>query len=134
QPENVQPKAGRTTGLYHFAILLPSRADLSAFLKHIIRAGVQLGASDHLVSEALYFSDPDGNGIEVYRDRPSNEWSWSNDQVKMVTDPLDGQGILMESNKEWNGLPADTVMGHIHLHVSHLDNTEDFYVNGLGFD
>ncbi len=134
QPSNVELKEGRTTGLYHFAILLPSRADLSAFLKHIIQAGVQLGASDHLVSEALYFSDPDGNGIEVYRDRPASEWTWNNNQVHMVTDPLDGNGLLAESQKEWNGLPEETVMGHIHLHVSDLKTTEDFYMGGLGFD
>jgi catechol 2,3-dioxygenase len=134
QPANVQAKEARTTGLYHFAILLPSREDLSAFLKHVIKAGVQLGASDHYVSEALYLNDPDGNGIEVYRDRPSKEWTWTSNQVVMATEPLDGEGLLSEGNLEWNDLPSETVMGHIHLHVSDLQSTEDFYVNGLGFD
>jgi catechol 2,3-dioxygenase len=137
QPNDVVPKQGRTTGLYHFAVLLPSRADLSQFLKHLLRVGgsaIQLGASDHAVSEALYFSDPDGNGIEVYRDRPSNEWQWNNNQVKMVTEMLDGESLLAESKEEWKGVPRDTKMGHIHLHVADLDATEDFYVNGLGFD
>ncbi|SET01947.1 catechol 2,3-dioxygenase [Oceanobacillus limi] len=134
QPDNVTPKEPRTTGLYHFAILLPSRADLSAFLKHIIQQGVQLGASDHYVSEALYFNDPDGNGIEVYRDRPSTEWNWKDGQVAMATEPLDGDSLINESEKSWNGMPKETVMGHIHLHVADLKETENFYVNGLGMD
>ncbi|WP_188455912.1 VOC family protein [Virgibacillus oceani] len=134
QPGNVVPKEERTSGLYHFAILLPTRADLSAFLKHIINSKVRLGASDHTVSEALYLSDPDGNGIEVYHDRPSSEWTWSEGgEVAMATDPLDGDGLLAESNHEWDGLPKDTVMGHIHLHVQDLEKTNDFYTNGLGF-
>ncbi|WP_163971453.1 VOC family protein [Oceanobacillus halotolerans] len=134
QPDHVQPKEPRTTGLFHFAILLPTRSDLSAFLKHIIQKGVQLGASDHYVSEALYLNDPDGNGIEVYRDRPSSEWNWENGKVAMATEPLDGEGLLKESDKEWTGLPSETVMGHIHLHVADLQITEKFYVDGLGFD
>ncbi|WP_106495304.1 VOC family protein [Lentibacillus sp. Marseille-P4043] len=133
RPADVVPKVGRTAGLYHFAILLPTRADLSAFLRHIIQMRVQLGAADHLVSEALYFSDPDGNGIEVYHDRPSSEWSWENGEVSMATEQLDGDSILAESAQEWNGLPEQTVMGHIHLHVSDLQKTEEFYINGLGF-
>lgn len=133
QPENVQPKQGRRTGLFHFAILLPTRSDLSSFLTHIIKQGAQLGASDHHVSEALYLSDPDGNGIEVYRDRPSSEWKWSDGQVFMTTEPLDGDSLIAESTKEWNGMPSGTLIGHIHLHVSHLSNTEEFYIGGLGF-
>ncbi|MEN1969085.1 VOC family protein [Lentibacillus sp. N15] len=133
QPENVVPKEGRTTGLFHFAILLPSRADLSSFLRHVAKAGVQLGASDHLVSEALYLNDPDGNGIEVYHDRLSNEWDWSDGQVIMSTEPLDASSLLADSDQEYNGLPEETVIGHIHLHVANLKNTETFYVNGLGF-
>ncbi|WP_085993567.1 VOC family protein [Oceanobacillus senegalensis] len=137
QPEGVYPKEGRTTGLYHFAILLPSRADLSSFLKHLIQTKgrqIRLGASDHYVSEALYFDDPDGNGIEVYRDRPASEWNWIDNQVEMATVPLDGDSLLAESNKDWQGMPEDTVMGHIHLHVADLEQTEKFYMNGLGFN
>ncbi|GAB3806110.1 VOC family protein [Virgibacillus kimchii] len=133
QPDNVMPKEERTTGLFHFAILLPSREDLSAFLRHIAQSGIRIGASDHYVSEAIYLSDPDGNGIEVYRDRPASEWSWSNGQVAMATEPLDAEGVLGSGNKEWKGLPEATVMGHIHLHVAELEKTEEFYVNGLGF-
>lgn len=134
QPDDVISKEAKTTGLYHFAILLPSRADLSAFLKHIIQAGIRLGASDHHVSEALYINDPDGNGIEVYRDRPSTEWHWTGDQVSMTSEQLNGESLLAESNNEWKEMPAETVMGHIHLHVANLKEAEKFYVDGLGFD
>ncbi|WP_373558160.1 VOC family protein [Bacillus sp. 7884-1] len=134
QPENVIPKEGRMSGLYHFAILLPSRADLSVFLRHFLGTGYPLGAADHYVSEALYINDPDGNGIEVYRDRPSKEWTWKNGLVDMATEELDGNSILAESDAEWNGLPAGTVMGHIHLHVGDLQKAEEFYTKGLGFE
>lgn len=133
QPADVIPKAGRMSGLYHFAILLPTRADLSVFLRHLLQTGYPLGAADHYVSEALYMTDPDGNGIEVYRDRPSSEWKWSNGLVDMATEELDGDSILAESDTEWSGLPAETVMGHIHLHVADLKKAEEFYTKGLGF-
>lgn len=133
QPDDVIPKAEGRSGLYHFAILLPTRADLSVFLRHLLQTGYPLGAADHYVSEALYLNDPDGNGIEVYRDRPSAQWKWNNGLVEMATEQLDGDGILAESDAEWNGLPADTVMGHIHLHVADLKKAEEFYTKGLGF-
>ncbi|WP_010098371.1 VOC family protein [Ornithinibacillus scapharcae] len=137
QPEGVSPKVGRTTGLYHFAILLPRRADLANFLKHLVQTegpNLRLGASDHFVSEALYFDDPDGNGIEVAVDRESSVWNWNEGIVDMGTVALDANNLLEESDKEWDGIPKDTVMGHIHLHVADLEETENFYVNGLGFD
>lgn len=134
EPIDVIPKTEKTSGLYHFAILLPSRADLSVFLRHILQTGYPLGAGDHYVSEALYLNDPDGNGIEVYRDRPSSEWTWKNGLVDMATEQIDAEGILAESNAEWTGLPAGTVMGHIHLHVGDLKKAEEFYTKGLGFD
>lgn len=133
QPADVIPKEGRTAGLYHFALLLPTRADLSIFLRHLLQTEYRFGASDHDVSEALYITDPDGNGIEVYWDRPSSDWKWSNGEVAMGTDPLDGNSLLAESDAEWNGLPAGTLMGHIHLHVADLRKTEEFYMLGLGF-
>ncbi|WHY01292.1 VOC family protein [Neobacillus sp. DY30] len=134
QPENVIPKKEGMSGLYHFAILLPSRADLSVFLRHFLGTGYPLGAADHYVSEALYITDPDGNGIEVYRDRPSNEWTWKDGLVDMATVELDGNGILAESDAEWTGLPPGTIMGHIHLHVGDLQKAEEFYTKGLGFN
>lgn len=133
QPADVLPKEERKSGLYHFALLLPTRADLSAFFRHLYETGYRFGASDHLVSEALYITDPDGNGIEVYIDRPSIEWTWSNGEVKMVSDQLDGESLLAECDSVWDGLPADTMMGHIHLQVSDLQKATEFYTKGLGF-
>ena len=134
QPTNVTPKEHRKTGLYHFALLLPERADLGMFIKHFMENKVAIGASDHKVSEALYLSDPDGNGIEIYTDRDSSEWDWEKGQVAMSTDPLDGQSIVAESRDQlWDGLPTGTLMGHVHLHVAHLPVTETFY-NALGFE
>lgn len=133
EPVDVIPKEERTAGLYHFALLLPTRADLSVFFRHLYEKGYPFGASDHLVSEALYITDPDGNGIEVYIDRPSTEWIWSNGEVKMLSDPLDGESLLKESDSKWSGLPAHTIMGHIHLHVSDLQKAEAFYTKVLGF-
>lgn len=134
QPENVVPKQGRTAGLYHFAILLPSRRDLSRFLRHIAEIRYPIGAGDHLVSEALYLNDLDGNGIEVYQDRPAETWTWDGDFVHMDTLPVDFEDLLKETDEPWQGLPAGTKMGHIHLHVSQLDEAREFYMKGLGFD
>jgi len=135
QPENVMPMQGKTTGLYHFALLLPTRSDLARIIRHFANIGLRFGSSDHLVSEALYLSDPDGNGIEIYRDRVPSEWEWSSGEVAMAVDPLNFNELLAGGNDgTWDGLPAGTVMGHIHLHVSELRMSEDFYVKGLGFE
>ncbi|MGA9225849.1 MAG: VOC family protein, partial [Mesobacillus sp.] len=92
QPADVIPKQGRTAGLYHFALLLPSRADLGRVLKHLLQVGYPLqGASDHLVSEALYLADPDGNGIEIYTDRPASDWDWNDGSVVMATEQMDAE-------------------------------------------
>ncbi|WP_088103920.1 VOC family protein [Halalkalibacter urbisdiaboli] len=134
QPEQVKPKQSRTTGLYHFALLLPKRSDLASVLKHLVENRYPLqGASDHLVSEAIYFADPDGNGIEMYRDRPASCWTWQQDEVMMDTMPLDLENLLAEANEDsWIRLPSNTVIGHIHLHVSDLEASEQFY-SKLGF-
>ncbi|MCG3086529.1 VOC family protein [Sporosarcina cyprini] len=132
QPEGVTPRESRKSGLYHFALLLPTRADLGKVLIHLSNCGIPLGASDHKVSEALYLSDPDGNGIEIYSDRDPAEWDWSNGIVSMTTDPLDAQSIVAEVDGPWEGLPAGTVMGHIHLHVADVEEAEAFY-RALGF-
>ncbi|MFA1641972.1 VOC family protein [Chryseomicrobium imtechense] len=135
QPERVTPKQPRTTGLYHFAILLPTRQSLASIVPHLVNQGVQLGSSDHLVSEALYFADPDGNGIEIYRDRLPEEWTWQGDSVEMTVDPLNFEDLLTkETVEEWTGLPSDTVMGHIHLHVDDIGRAEAFYTQGLDFE
>jgi len=135
QPDDAAPKQGRTTGLYHFALLLPTRSDLARIVGHFARIGLRFGSSDHLVSEALYLSDPDGNGIEIYRDRDPAEWNWKRGEVEMAVDPLDFRDLLTAGDdRPWNGLPAGTLMGHIHLHVSELGSAERFYADGLGFE
>lgn len=136
QPENVTPKQGRTTGLYHFAILLPTVVDLANIVVHLVKHQIRFGSSDHLVSEALYLHDPDGNEIEIYRDRTPNEWNWQGDEVDMAVDPLDFETLLTHATPDqpWEKMPRETVMGHIHLHVAELSNTEQFYVEGLGMN
>lgn len=136
QPEGITPKQSRTTGMYHFALLLPKKKDLANFVVHLSENGVEIGAADHSVSEALYIKDPDGNEIEIYIDRHPDQWSWSGDQVAMTTDPLNFQELITHRipGESWQGLPEDTIMGHIHLHVADLKKTEEFYVDGLGFD
>lgn len=136
QPENVIPKQRRTTGLYHFALLLPSRQDLGKILQHFMDTRYPLqGASNHIFSEALYLADPDGNGIEIYADRPPATWPWKNGLLVAASEPLDVESVLAETNGgEWNGLPTGTVMGHLHLHGSELKHIKEFYQEGLGFD
>ncbi|MFC4803027.1 VOC family protein [Neobacillus sp. GCM10023253] len=135
QPTNVVPKQGKTTGLYHYALLLPKRSDLARIVQHFAEIGLRFGSSDHLVSEALYLSDPDGNGIEIYIDRDPSVWNWNKGEVAMAVDPLNFSDLLSGGKQPaWEGLPAGTVMGHIHLHVSELKKTEEFYIKGLGFE
>lgn len=126
------------TGLYHFAILVPSRSDLGRWLRHWFALGYPMpGQADHLVSEALYLSDPDGNGIEIYRDRPRGTWTWANGQVRMATDPLDIRGLLAEADQHdepWTGLAAGTRLGHIHLQVGDIPAAAAFYHGVLGFN
>ena len=133
-----RPKPQRETGLYHFAILMPTRAALGRSIRRLAETRYRLGgASDHLVSEAFYLDDPDGNGIELYRDRPRSEWPMLNGEVRMGSDPIDLQGILGDAAQEgraWSGLDAGTRMGHVHLQVADIDAAKSFYVDVLGFD
>ena len=123
-------------GLFHLAILLPSRADLADWLGHA--AAIQLpleGASDHLVSEALYLSDPEGNGIEIYRDRPRADWPRRDGAIQMATERLDLHALLAEARDGgYAGMPASTRMGHIHLRVGDTAAAEAFYAGALGFE
>ena len=130
-------KPRRSAGLYHFAILVPSRAALGRSLRRLVEKEWPLsGASDHLVSEALYLDDPDGLGIEIYRDRRRAEWPVRDGQLMMATDPLDLPGIIEEPGADapWSGLDAGTVIGHVHLHVPHLDAAEQLYCGRIGFE
>ncbi|GAB3062138.1 VOC family protein [Salinicoccus sesuvii] len=126
----------KTAGLYHFAILLAEKSELAALVIHLAHNNIQLGAADHGVSEAVYFNDPDGNGIEVYVDRNPETWTWSGGNVQMVTDPLDFDGLAktLKSDQKWRKMPTSTVMGHLHLHVSDLSKAVPFYTEGLGLD
>ena len=122
-------------GLYHFAILLPERAALGRFVSHLGQLGAYAGSADHAVSEALYLTDPDGLGIEVYTDRPRSAWKRQGQELHMTTDPLDIRSLLSAAGGQpWTGMPHGTVMGHVHLHVGNLERGAAFYHAGLGFD
>lgn len=128
------PRRGRL-GLYHFAILLPDRAALGRFVAHLAEIGERAGASDHRVSEALYLQDPDGLGIEVYADRPRAGWRIRDRQLVMATETLDLDDVVRAAGGErWAGMPAGTVIGHVHLHVGDLAEAAAFYHRGLGLD
>jgi catechol 2,3-dioxygenase len=128
------PRRGRT-GLFHFAILLPDRPALGRFARHLGQIGIDAGSADHLVSEALYLQDPDNLGIEVYSDRPRTAWRRVGRELMMATDPIDMAGLLEAAGDEdWRGMPAGTVMGHVHLHVGDLDRATGFFSGALGFD
>jgi catechol 2,3-dioxygenase len=125
------------TGLYHFALLLPSRQALGSALRNLIATGTRItGGADHLVSEALYLDDPDGNGIEIYRDRPREEWPMRNGRPQMDTLPLDFEGILASASGEGDlsTLPSGTIMGHMHLHVAGINEAVTFYEDVIGFE
>ena len=130
-------KPRRSSGLFHFAILVPSRVALARSLRRLAEKQWPLsGSADHLVSEALYLSDPDGLGIEIYRDRPRDSWRVENGELAMSTDPLDLQALAGEpgAGTAWTGLEAGTKMGHVHLHVPHIDSAESFYCDRIGFE
>jgi catechol 2,3-dioxygenase len=130
------PRVRGTTGLYHFAVLVPTRADLARALRRLVVTDTVLqGAADHGVSEALYLADPDGNGIEIYRDRPRPEWPVVGGRLHMGADPVDFDELLTEkSSSDGTELARGTTVGHVHLHVSRLDDAERFYVGVLGFE
>src|SRR5580704_274921 len=125
------------SGLYHFALLLPQRVDLARWLAHAVRDRVALvGLSDHFVSEAIYLSDPDGHGIEIYWDRPREVWEGRVGE-RMTTLPLDTSSLFGEladpAGEPFDGLPSRTVMGHVHLCVANIPQTVAFYRDVLGF-
>jgi catechol 2,3-dioxygenase len=131
------PRPSRTTGLFHVALLVPSRADLARALHRVTGTGHRFtGAADHLVSEALYLDDPEGNGIEIYRDRPREEWTYAGDQLEMATLPLDIEGVLASApaGENGGGMAAGTRIGHVHLQVDGIPAAEAFYVDALGFE
>jgi len=131
-----KPVRGRT-GLYHFAILVPTRKQLALNLRQIATTETPLqGFSDHLVSEAIYLPDPDGNGIEIYRDRPRDEWPYTGGTLNMGLEPLNIDDLFTEITEEdpWEGMPGGTKLGHMHLHVRSIPEAEEFYRDVVGFD
>lgn len=136
QKPGVQSMARRgRIGLYHFAILLPDRAALGRFVQHLADIGARAGMSDHFVSEAIYLSDPDGLGIEVYADRPRSAWRVEDRQLEMTTIPLDVPDLVAAAQEEkWSGAPSGTSIGHVHLYVRDIDEAAAFYHEALGLD
>jgi catechol 2,3-dioxygenase len=131
------PRPRRTTGLFHVAFLVPTRADLARAVRRVLEAGWRFtGASDHLVSEALYLDDPEGNGIEIYRDRPRGEWRYANGGLQMATLPIDFDGVMSElpPDEQDVGNADGARIGHVHLQVAELAAAERFYHGALGFD
>lgn len=135
---DAKPKPPRTTGLFHTAIRFPNRRELARVFRRLLEHGWPFqGFADHLVSEALYLADPDGNGVELYTDRPREQWRRRNGMVEMATDPLDVENLLREAENDsapWEGVHPGTDIGHVHLHVSDLQKAEAFYHGVLGFE
>lgn len=130
------PNDRRQAGLFHTAFLMPTRADLARWLAHVVATRVPLqGASDHLVSEAIYLADPEGNGIEVYADRAVSDWHGPDGEIRMATDPLDAQDLLRAAGgTEWSGFPDAGMIGHVHLQVGDTAEADRFYRDVLGLD
>lgn len=138
QFSTARPDDPRSAGLYHTAFLLPTRGDLARWSRRAIDRQLAVsGASDHKVSEAIYMTDPEGNGIEIYADRPHGQWQWNGDRVAMSTDPLDVGDLLGELDSEggtWNGAPQNTVIGHVHLRVGDAREAETFWHEQIGLE
>jgi catechol 2,3-dioxygenase len=137
QRGDAKPDDTREAGLYHTAFLMPTRSDLARWILHVARNRVQLtGASDHAVSEAFYLDDPEGNGVEVYYDRPAETWQWTGNDLRITTDPLDVDDILREvpPTAAFAGAPDGMRIGHVHLRVGDVARAEAFYRDALGLD
>jgi len=132
------PRTDSSPGLYHVAFLMPTRTELARILARLAEKRYALqGFADHGVSEAIYLSDPDGNGIELYCDRPREEWPRKNGELEMFTRPLDLENLLSEIGDEtqaWDGIHPETTIGHIHLQVSDVVKSGEYYHNVLGYD
>ena len=132
------PDDPREAGLYHTAFLMPTRADLARWILHVSKTRVPIsGASDHHVSEAIYLDDPEGNGVEVYSDRPREQWRRDGEQILQRTDPLDIDAIVREidpATAAYPGAPDGLRIGHVHFRVGNVAAAETFYGGALGLD
>jgi len=127
-------RPSHTAGLFHFAILVPSEEELGGFLQRTLEERLPLtGTADHFVSQALYFDDPEGNGIEVYADRPRSEWQYPDGRLNIGTDHLDFERLLRVASPAQPKFSAGTVLGHMHLNVADLDVSQAFY-ESLGME
>ncbi|ARO15360.1 glyoxalase family protein [Ketogulonicigenium robustum] len=128
----------RVAGLYHNAFLLPARADLARWVLDASARQLRIdGYADHLVSEAMYLTDPEGNGVEIYADRPASDWVWRNGQVEMDSLQIDFDSMIATldgQDRTWRGAPAGTVLGHVHLKVGDTIKASDWWQNAMGFD
>jgi catechol 2,3-dioxygenase len=132
----LKPRLKSATGLYHLAVRLPGRPELARMLNHLLKRGVRPGFGDHTVSEAIYLYDPDGNGVELYADRPRDQWAFRDGSLEMITTPVDVPDLLGELRGRqgtYPGLPRGTAIGHLHLQVSDLQQAEAFYCRTVGF-
>ncbi|KQT52284.1 MULTISPECIES: VOC family protein [unclassified Aureimonas] len=129
-------RSPREAGLFHIAFLLPERADLGAWVNFVAKQSIAVqGAADHLVSEALYLADPEGNGTEIYVDRPSSQWTWDGDTIRMSSNPIDMEDLMRSAaGRAWSGFSDGGIVGHVHLQVGDLARAEGFYGDLLGFD
>lgn len=135
QLEGIRPVVRATRlGLYHYALLLPTRSSLASIVEHLHAIEVPFGSSDHLVSEALYLADPDGIQIEIYADRPRSQWTYRHGEIELAGDPLRFGELLAIPHPVWTGMPAATTLGHMHFYVSDLERARRFYCDGLGFE
>jgi catechol 2,3-dioxygenase len=138
EAKKARPDDPRSAGLFHTAFLLPTRADLSRWLRHAIDRRIPIdGASDHFVSEAVYLTDPEGNGIEIYADRPHEDWGWNGSFVNMGTVRLDIPNLVNEVGDKdagWKGAPENSMVGHVHLRVGKPADAERWWHEKLGFD
>lgn len=132
---DLRPVDHANAGLFHTAFLLPTRADLGRWLTHAAASDITVqGAADHLVSEAVYLADPEGNGIEIYADRPRTAWRWEGTQIVMANARLDLRALMALDPTPWSGAPSGTTIGHVHLQVGDIATAEPLYVAGLGLD
>ena len=134
EEHGVRPLAEKRLGIYHFALLLPSRADLSSFAEHIGDRGIRAGMSDHRVSEAFYLSDRDGLQLEVCADRDSSDWLTEAGELAVTVQPLNLRNLLGEPHRTWIGVPAGSIVGHIHFYVGDVLEAERLYGSGLGMN
>ena len=131
---NGQTPSAPRQGLYHFALLLPDTASLASLVAHLLTINYPLGGGDHDVSEAFYLNDPNGNGIELYHDRPRDQWQWDQNFVKMGTKAVDVDTLLQARKSNWSGFPVQTIIGHLHFVGDDVVSGDTFFIDDLGMD